>query len=270
MQGVNLFTHWPAIERERRIPWDVHAGNMALEAWGVAGSEMHNQFYSTKTENFTELELLMSGWHPVEETGIPGFATVSTEEALAVLGLVGGQHPEIDHPTTEFTVNPTNISINNREVREINLMADGRAEFPVRYVLTTADIPWATAERIRNAHPLPPGNVGGRVRSGGDNRDRRSGRSGPVVNTGERVIKRGQDMTDEMKATPGKPGAMSDHAGKPSNIRMVSMVSMAVAAGLALAPLWGGPVTEVQTLALFALGGPGLKVWQAVGGGDPK
>ena len=22
-------------------------------------------------------------------------------------------------------------------------------------------------------------------------------------------------MTDEMKATPGKPGAMSDHAGKP-------------------------------------------------------
>ena len=54
--GVNLFTNWSAIERERRIPWDVHAGSMALEAWGIAGSEMHNQFYSTKIEDFTELE----------------------------------------------------------------------------------------------------------------------------------------------------------------------------------------------------------------------
>ena len=147
-EGVNLFTHWPAIERERRIPWDVHAGNMAPAAWGPAGSEMHNQFYSTKTEDFTGLELTMPGWHPVEEDAIPGFAIVSTEQALAVLGLIGGQHPEVEHPTTEFTVNPTNISINNREVREINLMADGRAEFPVQYVLTTADIPWATVSEF--------------------------------------------------------------------------------------------------------------------------
>ena len=74
-------------------------------------------------------------------------------------------------------------------------------------------------------------------------------------------------MTDEAK---GQVGVLTDHEGKRSNIRMVSTVSMAVAAGLALAPLWGGPATEIQTLALFALGGPGLKVWQSVGGGDPK
>ena len=103
---------------------------------------MHNQFYSTKIEDFTELELLMTGWHPVEETGIPGFATVSTEEALAVLGMVGGQHPEVDHPTTEFTVSPMDITLNARVVREVDLVADSRAEFPVRYELVTTDISW--------------------------------------------------------------------------------------------------------------------------------
>ena len=81
--GVNLFSYWPMIERERRIPWDVHAANMALPTWGMAGSEMHNQFYSTKTVDFSALELQIPGWHPVAETDIPGFAIVSTEEALA-------------------------------------------------------------------------------------------------------------------------------------------------------------------------------------------
>ena len=158
--GVNLFTHWPAIERERRIPWDVHAGSMALSAWGVAGSDMHSQFYSTKTEDFTELELLIPGWYPVEESAIPGFSTVSTEEALAAIGMVGGQHPEVDHPTTEFTVTPGNISLSPREVREIDLVADGRAEFPVRYELATADIPWITLNEFGTL-TLAPGAVAG-------------------------------------------------------------------------------------------------------------
>ena len=60
----------------------------------------------------------MSGWHPVEETAIPGFATVSTEEALAVLGMVGGQHPEVDHPTTEFTVSLTDVNLRPGETFE--------------------------------------------------------------------------------------------------------------------------------------------------------
>ena len=161
-EGVNLFTHWPAIERERRIPWDVHAGNMALSAWGLAGSEMHNQFFSTKTADFTELELLTPGWHPVEETDIPGFAIVSTEEALAVLGMVGGQHPEVDHPTTEFTVRPTDIAISNREVREVELVADSRAEFPVRYELVTTDISWITLSEFGTL-TISPINVAGLV-----------------------------------------------------------------------------------------------------------
>ena len=72
----------------------------------------------------------------------PGFATVSTEEALAVLGMVGGQHPEVDHPTTEFTVSPMDITLNARVVREVDLVADSRAEFPVRYELVTTDISW--------------------------------------------------------------------------------------------------------------------------------
>ena len=47
--GINMFLHWPAIERERRIPWDVHAASMVPSAWSVAGSQMHGQFFSTKT-----------------------------------------------------------------------------------------------------------------------------------------------------------------------------------------------------------------------------
>ena len=159
-EGVNLFLYWPAIERERRIPWDVHAGSIALPTWAMAGSEMHGQFYSTKTEDFTELELLTPGWHPVEETGIPGFATVSTEEALAVLGLVGGQHPEVDHPTTEFTVSPRDITLGSREVLEVDLVADYRAEFPVQYELVTAEIPWIILSEFGTL-TLSPGSVAG-------------------------------------------------------------------------------------------------------------
>ena len=159
-EGVNLFTNWPAIERERRIPWDVHASNMSPSAWGAAGLHMHNQFYSTKTEDFTELELQTPGWHPVEETSIPGFATVSTEEALAVLGMVGGQHPEVDHPINDFSVRPDDISIHAREVYEVDLVADSRAEFPVRYELTTTDISWVALNEFGTL-TLSPGAVAG-------------------------------------------------------------------------------------------------------------
>ena len=129
---------------------------------GVAGARMHSQFYSTKTEDFTALELQTPGWHPVEETGIPGFATVSTEEALAVLGLVGGQHPEVDHPTTEFTVSPSDISIGDREVLEIDLVADSRAEFPVLYALVDEDISWLTLSEFGTL-TLAPINAAGLV-----------------------------------------------------------------------------------------------------------
>ena len=159
-EGVNLFSHWPAIERERRIPWNVHAANMALSTWSAVGSDMHNQFYSTKTKGFSALEIQTPGWHPVEETNIPGFAVVSTEEALAVIGVVGGQNPEVDHPTTEFTVSPNAIAIRTHEVLEIDLVADGRAEFPVQYELATTDISWITVSEFGTL-TLSPGTVAG-------------------------------------------------------------------------------------------------------------
>ena len=58
--------------------------------------------------------------------------------------MVGGQHPEVDHPVTEFTVSPKDITIRANEVHEIDLVADGRAEFPVQYELVTTDISWIT------------------------------------------------------------------------------------------------------------------------------
>ena len=80
------------------------------------------------------------------------------------------------------------------------------------------------------------------------------------------------DTTDllETKAMIGTPGALTDHEGKRSNIRLVSAGSFLVAAALALAPLFGRPESSMELIGIFLLGGPGLKVWQAVGGGDSK
>ena len=73
--------------------------------------------------------------------------------------------------------------------------------------------------------------------------------------------------TDDLKPIMG---IFTDHDGKRSNIRVLSIVSMFIGGVLAIAPFWGAPETNFQTIALFVFGGPGLKVWQAVGGGDPK
>ena len=74
-------------------------------------------------------------------------------------------------------------------------------------------------------------------------------------------------MSDEPKASTG---VLTDHEGKRSNIRIISMGSFLVAAFLALAPVVGKSESSVEIIALFLLGGPGMKVWQAIGGGDPK
>ena len=158
--GANLLTHWPIIERERRIPWGNHAGGMALSPWGAVGSEMHGQFYSTKTEDFTALELTMPGWHPVEETGIPGFATVSTEAALAAIGIIGGVHPDENDPVDDFGLQVDSFAVVAGTVTEFDLKADARADFPVRYELATMDLAWASLSEFGTL-ALAPSNVGG-------------------------------------------------------------------------------------------------------------
>ena len=57
---------------------------------------------------------------------------------------------------------------------------------------------------------------------------------------------------------------LTDHTGKPSNIRYTSLISMLTASTLALAPLWNGPEISFEVIAIFAIGGPGMKVIQAV------
>ena len=69
--------------------------------------------------------------------------------------MVGGQHPEVDHPVTEFTVTPKDITIRANEVHEIDLVADGRAEFPVQYELVTTDISVDHSKRIRDVEIFP-------------------------------------------------------------------------------------------------------------------
>ena len=160
--GQNLLDHWPVIERERRIPWDVHAGEMALSSWSNIGSMMLSRFYSTKTEGFDNVEVGLTGmkWLPVPETDIPGFGILSIEEAVAAAGLVGGVLPEVDHPTTTFSVSPASLTMRAGETLEIGLMPDGLAEYPVRYELATTDLAWVTLSEFGTL-TLSPSNVGG-------------------------------------------------------------------------------------------------------------
>ena len=164
--GQNLLDHWPVMEGEWRIPWSVHAAEIAFSAWGAAGSQMHAKFYSTKTEDFTELELTMPGWHPVEETSIPGFATVSTEEALARIGLVGGVDPDIEHPFLGFSVREKTFNVRAGQVLEIDLRADARAEFPVQYELAAGWPDWGAVTTFGTLTLSPPATLRGRFRQG--------------------------------------------------------------------------------------------------------
>ena len=159
--GQNLLDHWPVMEGEWRIPWSVHAAEIAFSAWGAAGSQMHAKFYSTKTEDFTALELTMPGWHPVEETSIPGFATVSTEDALARIGLVGGVDPDIEHPFLGFSVREKTFNARAGQVTEFDLVADARAEFPVQYEVAAPALDWIAVSGFGTLTLAPPPALGG-------------------------------------------------------------------------------------------------------------
>ena len=59
-------------------------------------------------------------------------------------------------------------------------------------------------------------------------------------------------------------GALTDHTGKRSNIRVVSMASGLTACILCMGTLWGKPMPDLEVLAIL-LGLPtSLKVWQSI------
>ena len=155
--GQNLLNHWNAIEKERRIPWDVHAYRMALSAWSNIGDRLHSTFYSTQTEGFTPTEqgLYAGKWLPIVLTDIPGFSVVETESALAAIGLVGGQHPDVDHPPEPFGLISTAVTATRGDRTEVDLQADGRSEFPVRYDLSGRILPWATISEFGTLSLVP-------------------------------------------------------------------------------------------------------------------
>ena len=164
--GVNLLNHWPVIEKERRIPWSVHAHNIALAPWTTAARNMHSTFYSTKIDNFSveELGLYRGRWVPIPEEGIPGFSVVESEEVQTFVNLVGGQHPEVDHPILDFEVSPVSIVVKSGEDIAISLEANHNAELPVTYVLASNFISWVTISRFGTLTLSPPVNTVGTYR----------------------------------------------------------------------------------------------------------
>ena len=161
--GRNLIDSWPVMDHELRIPWGVHAGRMALGPWTAVGSMMNSTFYSTRTGGFTDNEIALTGmgWLPAEEDGIPGFGIVSTEEALAAIGLVGGVLPDDEHPYEGFGVKVRKFTVAAGGVHEFDLQADGRAEYPVRYELAAPVLDWASISEFGTLSLAPPPALGG-------------------------------------------------------------------------------------------------------------
>ena len=139
-EGRVLLAHWPTIKYEMRIPWSLHYYNASEPAWRAVGSMLESTFYSTKTDAFDSVELgLYDGrWLPVEETAVPGFGIVETDDALEFLGLIGGVDPLIAHPSQVFKVRPAHTTLTPETVVEAQLRANVYAEFPVVYTTSNA------------------------------------------------------------------------------------------------------------------------------------
>ena len=95
---------------------------------------------------------------PVEETDIPGFATVTNRQALAFLGLVGGQHPDVDHPYIPFEVPSLTVTIVPGTLVEARFEELFEPEFPTVYAYTGApNYPlWVTIEDDGRVSLAPP------------------------------------------------------------------------------------------------------------------
>ena len=132
--GIALFEHWPVIRQELHEPWDVHMASVNEGAWARVGSQLESRLFLTKKTGFdaTELDLYgNNGWLPQEGAGIPGFGIVSNTSVFKFLGLIGGQHPDVDHPRQPLTVSGPRIAVHPGSTISHTISVVGDAEFPL-------------------------------------------------------------------------------------------------------------------------------------------
>ena len=151
--GRALLNHWPEIRAELRIPWGVRFANMSEAAWRTVSDQIESALFMTKRDGFDEVNIGLYGgkWLPVA-TDVPGFGAdlsgqeeISLSDVLEFVGLVGGQHPEVDRPHVPFRLSAPRLKAVPGEVATHQLDVEGTGEFPVLFEDKT-DPPrgWAT------------------------------------------------------------------------------------------------------------------------------
>ena len=154
-RGQPLVTHWNEIRAELEIPWQVHYWEAAPTAWSsVAGIRLESAFYRTRRDlTDEETALYDKRWLPADIPGMPGFGAVLHEEAVHFLGLIGGQHPHVDHPPISFRdyhlqMSGSFITVNLTRYVELGVA-------PFHFELLATDYTWAsmTAEGVLTLRP---------------------------------------------------------------------------------------------------------------------
>ena len=144
--GRPLLNHWPEIRKELRIPWGVHYANASDAAWSAVAGQIESTFFMTKRDDFDEVNLALYGgkWLPTT-TDVPGFGVVELTDALEFVGLIGGQHPEVNRPHVPFRLSAPRLKVMPGMVVTHQVEIEGAGEFPVVFEdKTNPPRGWAT------------------------------------------------------------------------------------------------------------------------------
>ena len=98
----------------------------------------------------------MAEWLHVEETQVPGFGIVETDDALEFLGVVGGFDPSAAHPFRPWTVKDSRIQVAATATVSAQLKASVHAEFPDVYGIAPGGHDWVTVTTDGLVTAAPP------------------------------------------------------------------------------------------------------------------
>ena len=143
-EGRALLTNWREIKTELNIPWAVFYNDISLVAWAAVSNEVESTFFKTKTTGFDDIDLQLhqGAWLPVETTA-SGYGVVEPDDALLLLGLVGGVLPSESHAQPPFAVRDLRFDA-ARGVITTARLTSRFGEYPVAYEKTSTFYPEIT------------------------------------------------------------------------------------------------------------------------------
>ena len=110
---------------------------MSIVSWSSISNLLESAFYTTQRSGFDDLELQEheGSWLPIASTAA-GFGAVEPDDALLLLGLTGGRHPEEDHPRPIFYVRDLRFDA-AKEITTTAQLTSRHGEYPVTYEKTS-------------------------------------------------------------------------------------------------------------------------------------